>query len=535
MVVESGEDNWIWITPNSTLEFPVYTDTYPKSFIAAKKGNHLYIWTPEKLSPIEQAIVLEAVSEHPQFPTDQGVEGTTYLTGFGHHEAGFTMNAGDPGSIKFDSHPSWSFWARGSYSRSTPEENAGSITNKLETATVTVTKSWADSSDQDGIRPDTLELTLNGLPEGTTAPTPTIAKSEDGNSWMYTWAGLPKTLNGEDIAYTVTEKEVPRGYTCGTTTVAAGETITNTHVPSKTEISVTKKWDDANNQDGNRPDELTLTLNGLLEGTDAPTPTITKSEDGNTWTYTWSNVPVYAAGEQIAYTVTEESVPEGYTCETTTVNAGGILVNKHVPETIDLKIVKVWEDSDNKDGMRPQTLNVTLSNGNKVTLSESNQWTAVAEGLPKYEKGKEITYTWKEDSMPEGYKLLSQEVTGLITTITNQYTPKTIDITVKKVWNDVNDKDKLRPANVTVHILANGKEVESFELSEENKWTATLEAQPAKKDGKDIVYTVTEDAVASYTTAISGSAKDGFTVTNSHTPPTPPTPPKPPVPNTAGK
>ncbi len=113
------------------------------------------------------------------------------------------MTSGNPGKIEFDSHPSWSFWARGTYVRSTPEENAGSITNKLETATVTVTKSWADSSDQDGIRPDTLELTLNGLPDGTTAPIPTITKSEDGNSWTYTWSDVPVYTQPENRSLTL--------------------------------------------------------------------------------------------------------------------------------------------------------------------------------------------------------------------------------------------------------------------------------------------------------------------------------------------
>ncbi|MBR3150595.1 MAG: Cna B-type domain-containing protein [Erysipelotrichaceae bacterium] len=429
MVVYTDSANWVWIRPNSVKTFEVYTETYPMSFIAAKDGHDLYIWTPEEVSEIEQKMLLQVVRTHPQFPHEDW-EGTHYLTGFGHHEEGaFTMVSGNPGSITFDNKSDWSFWARGTYTRSTPEENSASITNKLETVDVTVTKSWDDADNQDGIRPDDLTLTLN-VPDGVTAPDPEITKN--GNSWTYKWSDLPKI------------------------------------------------------------DET--------------------------------------------YTVTEETVPTGYTCETKTVNAGGTITNKHTPETIELKIVKVWDDEDNKDGKRPGTLKVTLSNGDEVTLSENNQWTATVT-VPKYNNGQEITYTWTEGDMPEGYELLSTKVAGLITTITNKYTPEpeTIDITVKKVWNDANDKDKLRPAKVTVRILANGDEIESFELSEENKWTATLEDQPVSDGEKEITYTVNEDTVKSYTTAISGSAKDGFTVTNSHTPPSPPTPPKPPVPNTAGK
>jgi hypothetical protein len=209
--------------------------------------------------------------------------------------------------------------------------------------------------------------------------------------------------------------------------------------------------------------------------------------------------------------------------------------DNNVQENPEKEQEKVWDDADDQDGKRPGSITMTLSNGQSVSLTADKNWEATVEGLPKYKDGQEITYTWEEGSMPEGYKLLSKEVSGLITTFTNQYTPETTDLTVKKVWNDVNDKDKLRPASVTVHVLANGEEIETFELNEENKWTATLEDLPVCEGGKEIKYTVTEDTVKSYTTVISGNAKDGFTVTNSHTPPSPPTPPKPPVPNTAGK
>ena len=72
----TGDENWVWIRPNSVTTFPVYTDTYPKSFIAAKKGNQLYIWTPETISVLEQKILLAMVREHPQFPHEDW-EGTT--------------------------------------------------------------------------------------------------------------------------------------------------------------------------------------------------------------------------------------------------------------------------------------------------------------------------------------------------------------------------------------------------------------------------------------------------------------------------
>ena len=79
-------------------------------------------------------------------------------------------------------------------------------------------------------------------------------------------------------------------------------TLTNTHVPETTNVTVIKVWNDENNQDGKRPTSLTVTLsNGQ---------TVTLN-DQNNWTATIENLPVYANGEAIQYTWTEAELPEG--------------------------------------------------------------------------------------------------------------------------------------------------------------------------------------------------------------------------------
>ena len=141
-----------------------------------------------------------------------------------------------------------------------PANNGGTITNThdIETVNVTVIKVWDDKNDVTKKRPATLELTLNGVPEGYTAPTPTITKSEDGNSWTYTWTGVPKNDKGEEIAYTITEETVPEGYTCATTTVDAGGTITNERALGNLTITKTIKG----LPDGKAPEDLSFTITG---------------------------------------------------------------------------------------------------------------------------------------------------------------------------------------------------------------------------------------------------------------------------------
>jgi len=65
-------------------------------------------------------------------------------------------------------------------------------------------------------------------------------------------------------------------------------------------------------------------------------------------------------------------------------------------------------------------------------------------------------------------------------------------------------------------LLADGEEVESVDLSEETDWTHTFTDLPLvdEETGEEIAYTVEEVEIAGYEVAIDGSAKEGFTVTN---------------------
>ncbi|PNZ73780.1 Cna B-type domain-containing protein, partial [Mammaliicoccus stepanovicii] len=69
---------------------------------------------------------------------------------------------------------------------------------------------------------------------------------QDG--WQYEFNQLPKYKDGQEIKYTVTEDHV-KDYS----TTIDGHTITNEYTPGKTTATVTKQWDDKNNQDGKRP------------------------------------------------------------------------------------------------------------------------------------------------------------------------------------------------------------------------------------------------------------------------------------------
>lgn len=95
--------------------------------------------------------------------------------------------------------------------------------------------------------------------------------------------------------------------------------------------------------------------------------------------------------------------------------------------------------------------------------------------------------------------------------------PKTVERTVRKIWNDRNNSDGKRPESITVKLLRDGEPVENVKLDESNKWTHSWTDLDA-----DHEWTVVEAAVPDGYTTISDVEGDSTEITNTHTPPTTP-------------
>lgn len=117
----------------------------------------------------------------------------------------------------------------------------------------------------------------------------------------------------------------------------------------------------------------------------------------------------------------------------------------------------------------------------------------------------------EEVNVAEGYEA---DVDGM--TITNTHVPATTNIYVTKVWKDDTEAD--RPESITVNVLADGKVVESMELTAADNWAGSLLDMPVYANGKAIVYTVEEKAVEGYTAAYSTDANGGLIITNTLVP-----------------
>ena len=366
------------------------------------------------------------------------------------------------------------------------------------------TKTWNDNGDQDGIRPTS--ITVNLLSNVEKVKDQEVTPDGNGN-WNYKFEKLSEYNENGKITYTVTEDAV-EGYT----TELDGNNFINTHVPETTEISGTKTWDDADDQDGKRPENITVKL--LANGEEVNSQTVTPDEDGS-WAYSFTDLPKFVNGQEITYTVSETPV-EDYS----TTYDGYNIINSYTPGQTSATITKLWADADNQDGIRPDSITVTLladgkETGTTATLTAANNWTETITGLPEKANGKTIEYTWAEKDIPDGYELTDNSTDGTVTTLTNTHTTEVTSISGTKTWNDAEDQDGKRPESITVRLLANGieKDSQTVKADEAGSWTYKFTDLPKYEAGEEIVYTVTEDAVPDYTTEISG-----YDITNSYAP-----------------
>ena len=389
-------------------------------------------------------------------------------------------------------------------------DGKATITNKRtpETTEVSVKKVWDDAQNQDGLRPST--ITVHLLANGEEVQTATL--SGEGDTWSHSFTDLPVYKNGQKLVYTVTEDTV-----ANYSTTIDGSTITNTYKPGKTSVTVTKKWADAENQDGLRPATITIKLYKDGVATDQ---TLELSE-ANQWQGTFENLDEKAAGKTIHYTVKEENVPEGYTLSIDDKDpAHPVLTNKHEPAVTQVKVTKKWDDAHNQDGLRPKEIRVQLYAGDQklgkeVVLSADNKWTHTFEKLAEKANGQDIHYSVKEVDVPEGYTVTEESKEKGDVVLTNTHTPSTVDIPVTKIWVDNDNQDGLRPAKITVKLLANGGEVARKDITSETDWKETFTGLPKFKDGKEIVYTLQEEKVENYSPSID---QESYTITNTHTP-----------------
>ena len=280
-------------------------------------------------------------------------------------------------------------------------------------------------------------------------------------------------------------------------------------------IPVEKVWNDNENQDGKRASSVIVNL--LANGVKIKDVRLSAS---NGWEYEFEKLLKNKDGNTITYTVTENTVSNYATSIDGNENDGFVITNTHIPEIITISGTKTWQDNENQDGKRPESITVNLlENGTEikdVKVTAANDWKYSFTDLPKYKNGAEIEYRITEDAVAEYTTTIKNY------DITNKYTPSKVSKTVIKNWEDADDADKLRPEKITVELykVVDGQEIkiERRDLDKENDWKYTWNDLDEKANGEKIVYGIKEiDSIDGYTTVYSeDDDSNTTTITNTH-------------------
>ena len=322
---------------------------------------------------------------------------------------------------------------------------------------------------------------------------------------------------------TISKNKAPRGGGIGSN----GGVVFGT--PGSTSVDVKKEWKDS---DGGPlaaksmvPVEVQLW--GSVAGEKFPVGKPVTLNAANKWQHTFKDLPKTKTvdGEQveIKYSVEEQGVASA----TATVEMSGSAKDG-------LTISAPAAVTPVKFQLMESTGGEKSPVGEPVELNADNDWTHTFKDLPatKEVEGKQvdITYSTKELGVSGfTFRITGDAKSGF--TITNTPTqPPTTEVSVNKVWKSFDgldlDSALMTPVKVQLMKTVAGEDStvgEPVELNADNNWAHTFKDLPQFEivDGKrnQVTYTVKERTIDGFSSKVTGTAKDGFVVSNTQTPP----------------
>ena len=202
-----------------------------------------------------------------------------------------------------------------------------------------------------------------------------------------------------------------------------------------------------------------------------------------------------------------------------------------------LAVKKIWDDQENKFGLRPSAVTVDLywwSNVDSTRyyyktaeLTAANNWTVTWDNLERSDGNVMYEYTAVEREVPnyssemQWYGSYENGWTGTLTNKLKTYT----SLSVKKLWDDQENQFELQPSSIKVNLYwwSNKDSTRHYyktaTLSAENNWFVTWDNLEYVDGDTTYGYDVEEEEVSEYTGKMqwTGSYKDGWvgSLTNS--------------------
>ena len=399
-----------------------------------------------------------------------------------------------------------------------------------EKISVQVNKQWDDDANTEGIRPTKIKYVLKG---GNQPIEKEISGDNDTDEgWSYRFENLPKyDEHGNEIDYKFEEKINSDLYFPNIYDAGIYENIKTINIRNEftkdlihVNVSVDKLWKDNKNINGKRPTSIKI----ILKGSDGSKyeEVLTGNPNDERWIAAWSGLPQYTtSGMKIYYTATEEEVNKDdlkfYTNNGEATIAGspsidhyytyiknGEIINTFtVPdEKVSIAVTKHWEDSNNVNHKRPQSIKYILTGGGiskeqivTGSTTTDDNWNYTFTDLPKYNsQGNEITYTVDEQEVnASDLKFYTKSINKY--NITNTFTvpDDKININVTKHWNDNGNITSLRPQSIKYILTGGTNQIEqtvSGNTNNDENWNYKFENLPKyNAQGNEIDYQLSED------------------------------------------
>ena len=312
------------------------------------------------------------------------------------------------------------------YIKSSVNQETRTIVNTFqvpgENIEIPVTKVWDDNNNVAQKRPTSVTLQIKN---GEIVVAEETVTESDG--WKHTFSVPKYDVNGDEIKYTIDEADLNNKFYTRENTVINQEnkTITNKFVvpDEKTTVTVTKIWDDNNNEAKKRPTSVTLQVkNGTAIVGEA---TVTEKSG---WKHDFTLTRYDANGNDINYTVDEADLNNKYYAKGNVDQTAKTITNvsKYGKVVVHYYIM-------NTDGTTTE-MKVPDVNGNEIADS-------IVEGA----QGEEYT-TNPATNVKQNYELVETptNATGTITAedteVTYYYRLKTPNITNQNITKTGTDR-----------------------------------------------------------------------------------------------
>ena len=155
----------------------------------------------------------------------------------------------------------------------------------------------------------------------------------------------------------------------------------------------------------------------------------------------------------------------------------------------------------------------------RYTITESGSVTNVTNDSASHTVNVTVSYDRNKSKLSAKAEYLNGGKSGSSAEFNNEYHKPVTRVQVEKVWSDSNDRSRMRPESITIHLLRNGEEIKTKTVTEADDWKWTFDnLDKFDANDKEYKYTIKEDTVPFYTSAENTDADGNTVITNTYKP-----------------